>query len=240
VVWWIGLFSVVYGLITLLPLIRQDSPYYAPLSIPAWFLYAGIRYVTFKVLVSSTSRYDSYETWRRCCDLRDRYRCWMLGGVEKKAGKWRRNGHRRLTLTSWAGQSVLWATMTRWKSSLRPSLASSTQRWSMISEDISPMTFREGSRMHWMDSWTVRWHPIRSLTRSNFVGLTSQWSAMDLIHDSNVSSILEGILFEHWDQVPKPLRWGTLWHVGVLAVINLLLICARHSCQGPCDCAGTR
>ena len=28
VVWWIGLFSIVYGLITLLPLIRQDSPYY--------------------------------------------------------------------------------------------------------------------------------------------------------------------------------------------------------------------
>ncbi|KAN0126424.1 hypothetical protein V8E52_000064, partial [Russula decolorans] len=35
----IGLFSVVYGLITLLPLIRKDSPYYAPLSTPAWFLY---------------------------------------------------------------------------------------------------------------------------------------------------------------------------------------------------------
>ncbi|KAH9995031.1 hypothetical protein BJV77DRAFT_268119 [Russula vinacea] len=37
VVSWIGLFSIVYGLITLLPLIRQDSPYYTPLSIPAWF-----------------------------------------------------------------------------------------------------------------------------------------------------------------------------------------------------------
>jgi hypothetical protein len=54
VVWWIGLFSMVYGLITLLPLIRQDSPYYAPLSIPAWFLYASIQYVTFKVLAPSS------------------------------------------------------------------------------------------------------------------------------------------------------------------------------------------
>jgi hypothetical protein len=85
-VWWIGIFSMLYGLITLLPLIRQDSPYYAPLSIPAWFLYASIPYVAFKVLAFITSgSYGSYQTWERCDDLRDRYRGWMLGGVEKKA-----------------------------------------------------------------------------------------------------------------------------------------------------------
>ncbi|KAN0105399.1 hypothetical protein V8E52_011066, partial [Russula decolorans] len=39
VIWWIGLFSVVYGLVTLLPFIRHDSPYNSPLSTPAWFLY---------------------------------------------------------------------------------------------------------------------------------------------------------------------------------------------------------
>jgi hypothetical protein len=50
VVWWIGLFSIVYGLITLLPLIRHDSPYNTPLSTPAWFLYTRIPYVAFKVL----------------------------------------------------------------------------------------------------------------------------------------------------------------------------------------------
>ncbi|KAH9987584.1 hypothetical protein BJV77DRAFT_927043, partial [Russula vinacea] len=32
VMWWIGLFSIVYGLITVLPIVRHDSPYYAPLS----------------------------------------------------------------------------------------------------------------------------------------------------------------------------------------------------------------
>ena len=78
VVWWIGLFSMAYGLITLLPIIRQDSPYDAPLSIPAWFLYAGIQYVTFKVLAFIIGG-------NTCCDLRDRYRGWMLGGVEKAA-----------------------------------------------------------------------------------------------------------------------------------------------------------
>ena len=75
-----------YRLITLLPLIRQDRPYYAPLSIPAWFLYASIPYVTFKVLAFVTSgSYGSTQTWERCGDLRDHYRGWMLGGVEKKA-----------------------------------------------------------------------------------------------------------------------------------------------------------
>ena len=50
VVWWIVLFSIVYGLVTLLPSIRHDSPYNTPLSIPAWFLYAGIQYVALNVL----------------------------------------------------------------------------------------------------------------------------------------------------------------------------------------------
>jgi hypothetical protein len=82
VVWWIGLFLMVYGLITVLPLIRQDSPYSTPLSAPAWYLYASIPYVAFKVLASITY---GYETWERRRDLRDRYYGWMLGGVEKKA-----------------------------------------------------------------------------------------------------------------------------------------------------------
>jgi hypothetical protein len=52
VVWWIVLFSVVYGSITLLPLIRHDSPYNTPLSAPVWFLYARIQYVAFNVLTT--------------------------------------------------------------------------------------------------------------------------------------------------------------------------------------------
>ncbi|KAN0105391.1 hypothetical protein V8E52_011058, partial [Russula decolorans] len=38
VIWWIGLFSLVYGLITLLPLVWHYSTYYSPLSTPAWML----------------------------------------------------------------------------------------------------------------------------------------------------------------------------------------------------------
>ncbi|KAN0118853.1 hypothetical protein V8E52_004625, partial [Russula decolorans] len=32
VFWWIGLFSIAYALITLMPFVRHDSPYYSPLS----------------------------------------------------------------------------------------------------------------------------------------------------------------------------------------------------------------
>jgi hypothetical protein len=96
VVSWIGLFSIVYGLISLLPLIRHDSPYNTPLSIPAWFLYARIRYVAFKVLAEI--RRDRY---RRYLGLRSHssglmyliwegemerlISRWMSGGVEKEA-----------------------------------------------------------------------------------------------------------------------------------------------------------
>jgi hypothetical protein len=89
VVWWIVLFSIVYGLITLLPLIWHDSPYSTPLSTPAWFLYAMIQYVALSVFVLCRNRYwryrrrQSYWSWRYYL----RFSRWMLGGVEKKAEK---------------------------------------------------------------------------------------------------------------------------------------------------------
>ena len=82
VVWWIGLFSAVYGLITFLPIIRHDSPYNSPLSTPAWFLYTSIHHMTFKFLAFIAW---NAQTWQRYDDLRDRYQGWMLGGVEKAA-----------------------------------------------------------------------------------------------------------------------------------------------------------
>ena len=55
VVLWIGLFTMVYGLITLLPLMRQDSPYNTPLSTPAWFLFANMKYIGSVVLTVAIS-----------------------------------------------------------------------------------------------------------------------------------------------------------------------------------------
>ena len=84
VVWWIVFFLMVYGSITLLPIIRHDSPYNSPLSTPAWFLYARIHHITFKILASITPG----NVWReRCKDLRNRSKKWMLGGVDKAASE---------------------------------------------------------------------------------------------------------------------------------------------------------
>jgi hypothetical protein len=91
VIWWIGLFSIVYLLITILPLFWLHSPYYTPLSILARFSYFGTLYVTFEVLASITLYCYSYfgspnliRTFQRCFDLMHRYRE-MLRGVEEIA-----------------------------------------------------------------------------------------------------------------------------------------------------------
>ena len=86
VVWWIGLFLIVYGLITVMPIFRHDSPYYSPLSTLAWFLYATISYLFFKALFTiKSNRIHVFKTWRRLRALKDRSRGWILGGVEKAA-----------------------------------------------------------------------------------------------------------------------------------------------------------
>ena len=93
VIWWIGLFSMAYGFITVLPIIRLDSPYISVLSAPAWFLYTSILYATFKILALTIIFLFSfaellfrpcrlpvwrladwgYGAWERCDDLSDRY-----------------------------------------------------------------------------------------------------------------------------------------------------------------------
>jgi len=87
VISWIGFVWLMYGSITLLPIIRHESPYHSPLSTPAWFLYASIHNVTFKILAFITYRRGSWGilTWQRCVRLSDRYQGWTLGGVEKAA-----------------------------------------------------------------------------------------------------------------------------------------------------------
>jgi Family of unknown function (DUF6535) len=84
VVWWIGLFSMVYGMITLLPIVRHDSTYHSPLSTPAWMLYTGIAFVTFKILAFITYRlrWGCHSIWKF---YRGHYHRRMLGGVEKAA-----------------------------------------------------------------------------------------------------------------------------------------------------------
>ena len=85
VVWWIGLFTILYGSITLMPIVRHDSPYCGPLSRFAWFLYASTRHVFIEVLASEFIRIGNKDSKKRLRILKERYRSWMSEGVEKAA-----------------------------------------------------------------------------------------------------------------------------------------------------------
>ena len=81
VVCWIGLFLIVYGLITLLPLIRHDSPYYTPLSKPVWFLCASksfLLYVFFDAIAYVLHWRRRFLTWHELIDE-------FFPGIEKEA-----------------------------------------------------------------------------------------------------------------------------------------------------------
>ncbi|KAF8476363.1 hypothetical protein DFH94DRAFT_109574 [Russula ochroleuca] len=98
VVWWIALFAIAYGLITVMPIVRYDSPYYSPLSLPAWFLYTSISYLFFRVIFSIKSdRIKVFRTWQRLRTIRDRYRGWIFGGVEEAAKETASKVSERLT-----------------------------------------------------------------------------------------------------------------------------------------------
>jgi hypothetical protein len=95
VVWWIGLFCLVYGMITVLPLIRQDSPYNSPLSTPAWYLYVTMTYVTVKILsfVIIFCAFIWYFFCFCCCCAHDydtRMKVWMLTPIKKLGKRYRR------------------------------------------------------------------------------------------------------------------------------------------------------
>ena len=107
VIWWIGLFCLMYGMITLLPLIWQDSPYSSPLSAPAWFLLTVVAFVIGVIFCCvfvicylicvcvgffSIDRFQSMVVWMckvlHIDDIMNYCRRWMLNmiyGVEKMA-----------------------------------------------------------------------------------------------------------------------------------------------------------
>jgi hypothetical protein len=212
VVSWIGLFSVVYGLITLLPLFRQDSPYYTPLSILAWFPYAGVQYVTFKILASIFSgSLRNYATWLLYCDLRDRYRGWMLGSMEKAAEE-----------TASERSSKIDIDILGWTISALGDDDSLEKFFEAIPGFFDSKLVndpREGLQVEISTRLLVALDGFLGRTLSSNLVIDSvklyrldiSLSAMSLIRVSGVSSILKDILYNHWDQVPKTVEiWPTL------------------------------
>ena len=205
VVWWIGLFCLIYGMITLLPLIRHDSIYYSPLSTPAWMLYTGLAFVTFKILAFITYRLRraGHLTWGRCRDLGNHYHRKMSGGVEKAAEEAMSDPERLPKIDS----RILEWTITALgdDDSLEnffkaiPGFLSSN-----LVKDIDSQEELHGKLSDALDGF---WH--RTLS-SNSAGdsvkarrLDICLEAMNRTRDSGVSPILHDILFKHWDKVPQ-------------------------------------
>ena len=47
---WVGLCTALYGCITCMPIFRHDSPYYTPLSSPAWYIVTSMLYSCYRFL----------------------------------------------------------------------------------------------------------------------------------------------------------------------------------------------
>ena len=233
VVWWIGLFCLVYGVITVLPLIRQDSPYNSPLSTPVWFLRAAMQYITVKILTFVVSSFCLcfYLCFRFCFDicfsrfdkpiryiidrildsvinLEKHYSHRILGGVEMEIEE---AVSKRLSKID--ARILDWTITT-------------------LGDDDSLKNFFEAIP-GFFDSKLVQ-HPEAGFpeelhnkyrdTLRGFMGRT--WSsnsvsdsekvrrldismnAMRWIHDSYFSSILRDVSIKYWDEVPHTLEMG--------------------------------
>jgi len=209
VVWWIALFLIGYGLITLLPIFRHDSPFFSPLSLPAWFLYASMLHLFFKILFSIRSdRIIVFSSWQRLRDLRDRSRGWILGGVEKAAEE-----------TASEQLSEIDVRILRWTIDD----LGDDDRMSNFFEAI-PGFFNsklvKDLRSKLPDSLLKRfWEALngffgRTLPSNSVIEyvkyqrLDVGMSAMSTITVPNISSIPKNILFERWDHVPQNVAMG--------------------------------
>ena len=82
---WVALLSLAYGCITLMPIFRKDSPYYAPLSSTAWFLYYSALYAVLEVSSITAQHFPSLGTGNRIRGWRRRYGSWISGGMVRAA-----------------------------------------------------------------------------------------------------------------------------------------------------------
>ena len=90
VISWLGICSCLYLCITFMPIFRHDSPYYAPLSSSAWFLYSGTLSLVFRIFPwvvwrNYFAQHINYSTWEYVNNLRRTYGRWALQGITKTA-----------------------------------------------------------------------------------------------------------------------------------------------------------
>ena len=83
---WVGLCMALYGCITCTPIIRHDSLYYTPLSLPAWHIVTGALFLVYRFLrwfnYSVLFRYSAYRLY---LDLEKKCRKSLAWGMQKTA-----------------------------------------------------------------------------------------------------------------------------------------------------------
>ncbi|KAI0301534.1 hypothetical protein B0F90DRAFT_1628611 [Multifurca ochricompacta] len=82
---WVGFCTGIYGCIALMPLFRIDSPYYAPLSSTTWYLFTGISFLLFRILLWPAHYCIGHDTVERFRKLKEHYRRLFLNGMGKTA-----------------------------------------------------------------------------------------------------------------------------------------------------------
>ena len=84
---WIGFCTGMYMCITLMPILRHDSPYYAPLSSSPWYLYNGTLAAVFGIFMRVTyfaRAYVGFGIFFRIFDLWKTYQRRITRGMEKE------------------------------------------------------------------------------------------------------------------------------------------------------------
>ena len=82
---WVGLCTALYGFITCMPIIRHDSPYYTPLSLPTWHIVTGILFFTYRFLRWFTSVLSHYDAFHHFRNMEKSYHKSLVQGMQKTA-----------------------------------------------------------------------------------------------------------------------------------------------------------
>jgi hypothetical protein len=83
---WVGLCTALYGCITCMPIIRHDSPYYTPLSLPAWHIVTRVLFTIYKFLQwFNYSVHNRYYAYLRFRDLEESCSRSLTQGMQKTA-----------------------------------------------------------------------------------------------------------------------------------------------------------
>ena len=83
---WVSLCAAIYGYVTVIPVIRHDSPYYSPLSFSAWYIVIWTQFFVYRFLRWFNRLMDrSYQPYNHFRFLQERCRKLLVMGMQETA-----------------------------------------------------------------------------------------------------------------------------------------------------------